>query len=105
MVISDTKDCNRGTGNDVGEESDSGCSYKDETAGGCADETSHNGGCSHVSSDEGGCTDEGDDDGGCFGSDSGSMGNSQMCNPLSRKNCRLGQLIFVKIHDQVHPEE
>lgn len=103
VVVSDTKDCNIGSGNEGGEGHDSGCSGGDESEGGCADETNHDGGCAHDSTDDGGCADGGDDDGGCSGFDSGSMGNGEKGNPLSGKNCRIGQLVFVKIHDQSTP--
>jgi len=117
MVISDTKGC---IGNGDGGH-DSGCS---DEGGGCGDETDgHDGGCSEGGTDEGGCSDGGTDEGGCSdgGSDeggcsdggtgeegngsetgSGSPGGS-MGNPLSGKNCRLGQIIAVKVHDLGSP--
>ena len=106
-VISDSKGCNGGPG---GEGHESGCSGEDD--GGCGDDTSHDGGCTDGhTTDDGGCTDTHTDDGGCSGSDmggpgetdSGSMGSTDKGNPLSGKNCRIGQLIVVKVHDVSTP--
>ncbi|TFH38970.1 MAG: hypothetical protein E4G95_02325 [Bacteroidia bacterium] len=117
MVVSDTKGCG---GNDSGGH-EAGCSdggHTDEE-GGCSDDTSHDAGCSHDDTGEGespggetgdtGCSDDETDEGGCAdsGTDeghtgeegSGSPGGTGMGNPLSGKNCRIGQLIAVKVHD------
>lgn len=119
LVISDTKGCNGG--GEPGSHDD-GCSDSDHTEGGCSDDTSHDEGCSHDTTDEGGtsedhtdgggCTDDHTDEGGCSGSDTEHGGESDMGspggtaekgNPLSGKNCRIGQYILVKVHDLSTP--
>ena len=113
-VISDSKGClgNGSGGHDSGcadDHTDGGCSddhtdggcSDDHTDGGCSgDDTSHDSGCSHDDTDaEGGCSDgshEETDHGG-MGGNGGS--ESDKGNPLSGKNCRLGQIIAVKLHD------
>ena len=107
------------------DDSEGGCSH-DDTGG---DDTHDEGGCSHDDTggddthDEGGCShddtggddthdegcshdDEGGDDGsGCSGEDDheggmgGSPGGDDKGNPMSGKNCRLGQVIALKVHD------
>ena len=108
VVISDTKGC-VGDGNGG---HDSGCSG---STGGCGDEADgHDGGCSDGGTDGGGCSDGGTDDGGgCSDGGTGEEGNGsepgsgspggEMGNPLSEKNCRLGQIIAVKVHDKGTP--
>jgi len=126
-VVSDTKGCG---GNGSGGH-ETGCSDSGHTdEGGCGDDTSHDGGCSHDETDEGGCGDDtthdeggcGDDtthdEGGCSGDTSdeghtggmggepggsGAPGGADKGNPLSGKNCRIGQLIVVKVHDVSTP--
>jgi len=97
LIVSDSKVCN-----DVDlEEHESGCSDADNGEGGCSDDngSSHDGGCSHDegdTSDDGCSHDEGDTgDDGCSHDESGTENGHQ----LSGKNCRLGQLIAIKIHD------
>jgi len=122
IVTSDTKGCQGdGAGGHAGScsgsgNSDEGGGCGEETDGhdgGCSDSGSDEGGCSVGGTEEGGCADGGTDEGGCSGSGSGeggsgssggsgSMGGS-MGNPLSGKNCRLGQIIAVKVHDVGSP--
>jgi len=101
VVISDTKGC---SGDGSGGH-DSNCSAS-VNSGGCGDESDgHDGGCSDGGTDEGGCSDGGTDEGGCtdggMGEEGGGSGSpgGDMGNPLSGKNCRLGQIIAVKVHD------
>jgi hypothetical protein len=106
VVISDTKGC-QGDGNGG---HDSGC---EGDSGGCGDETGgHDGGCSGGGTEGGGCSDGGSgEEGGCSDGDSGEEGNGSgpgspggdMGNPLSGKNCRLGQIIVGKVHDKGTP--
>ena len=110
-VISDSKGCagNGGGGHDSGcadDHTDGGCT-DDHSDGGCSDDHT-DGGCTDDHTD-GGCTDDDSHDGGCSGhgdsdTDHGGMGGSggsdgDKGNPLSGKNCRLGQVIAVKFHD------
>jgi len=103
LVTSDSKGC-----------SGDGHTGHDDSCGGSGDDhSSHDGGCSHddgdASHDDGGCShDDGDashDEGGCSGSDSdsqdhgGSPGGEDKGNPMSGKNCRIGQIIALKMHD------
>jgi len=105
-VISDSKGCNGGPG---GEGHESGCSGEDD--GGCGDDTEHDGGCTDEhTTDEGGCADTHTDEESCSGSDAGAEGGKPEVtgsegkgNPLSGKNCRIGQLIIVKVHDKATP--
>ena len=122
-VYSDSKGC---SGDDHGGH-DSNCSSggHDDSEGGCShddtdgdDGTHDEGGCSHDdtggddgSHDEGGCSNDdtgGDDvthDEGCSGEDDhgggngGSPGGTDKGNPMSGKNCRLGQIMVLKLHD------
>jgi len=95
VVTYDSKGC---AGNGTGGHGD-GC------AGSGEDPSSHDGGCSHEETDEGGCTHEETDEGGCSGSDTGSgmpggsAGSDNKGNPVSGKNCRVGQILAVKTHD------
>ena len=98
-VISDSKGCsgNGGSGHD------SNCSdagHDDPCGGSSDDHSSHDGGCSHDETDEGGCSGsetEDDTHGGNGGS--GTPGGEEKGNPMSGKNCRLGQFIVMKMHD------
>lgn len=118
-VISDSKGC-AGDGNSGHDDScggasddhsshDGGCSHDDSDEGGCSDDHTDEGGCSDDHTDEGGCTDDHTDEGGCSGSDSGSdahggsPGGGDKGNPMSGKNCRLGQIIVLKTHDGGSP--
>jgi hypothetical protein len=107
----DSKGCSGGSGQGGHEP---GCSGEDHTDGGCGDDTEHDGGCSHDTgdtggtdhTDEGGCTDGHTDGESCSGSDSneeeghpGTPGSDDKGNPLSGKNCRVGQKIVVKVRD------
>jgi hypothetical protein len=102
-VVSDSKGCS-GNGQDG---HDSGCSSggHDDTGGGCShddtggdDGSTHDEGCSH--DDTGG-----ESGGGCSGTDDheggmgGTPGGGDKGNPVSGKNCRLGQVIALKVHD------
>lgn len=100
---------------------DGGCSHDTTDEGGCTDDHSDGSTCTDGHTDEGGCTDdhsdgstctdEHTDEGGCSGSDmgneggmdQGSTGGTGMGNPLSGKNCRIGQFILVKVHDLSTP--
>lgn len=88
-VISDSKGCAGG-----------GHSGHDDACGGSSDDHS---------SHDGGCSDDHTDDGACAGSDSGtdthgaSPGGEDKGNPLSGKNCRIGQIIALKMHDGGSP--
>lgn len=129
IVISDSKGCagdghsghDDTCGGSVDDHSghDGGCSHEDSDEGGCSDSHTDEGGCStDVQVDvggsvdvheEGGCSDEHTDEGGCSGSDSGSddhggspggsPGGADKGNPMSGKNCRIGQIIALKTHD------
>ncbi|HYX08920.1 MAG TPA: hypothetical protein VE912_19455 [Bacteroidales bacterium] len=95
VVVSDSKGCG---GNDQGGH-ESGCSGSDNHEGGMDGVDPHDGGCTDSGSDEGGCSDGEEHDseeGG--GSPGGDMGN-----PASGKNCRIGQVIAVKVHDAGTP--
>jgi hypothetical protein len=110
--------CSGGDGDD---HTDGGCSNPDHgdtdhTDGGCSNpdhtDTDHtDGGCSGTDHTDGGCTDPDHSGGGCSGSDHtggspgdhGSGGDSGMGNPLKGKNCRVGQIIAVKCHDDGTP--
>lgn len=112
-VVSDSKGCggNGSGGHDSGcedggcshDDTDGGCSH-DDTDGGCSgDDTSHDGGCDHDDTGtDGGCS-----DGGSGGSPGGMGGpggpTGDMGNPLSGKNCRIGQYITLKMHDKGTP--
>lgn len=109
QVVSDSKGCmgNGGSGHD------SNCSSGEH------DDTSHDGGCDHVDGDEGGCDHEDGDEGGCDHEDGdesrcaggghvtdkgpGSGGSGEKGNPMSGKNCRLGQILIIKIRDVSTP--
>jgi len=103
-VFSDTKGCN---GEDGSDGHDSGCSDEHTDDGGCSDDHTDEGGCSDDHTDEGGCTDEHTDGESCADSHtdiesdhaSGSKGSAGKGNPLSGKNCRLNQIIVIKVHD------
>ncbi len=101
-VVSDTKGCG---GNGQGGH-DSGCSDSD---GGCSGDDSggHTDACTgHDSGHDSGCSgDDGEDHtDGCGGSSGGSGGSSNNNgNPTSGKNCRIGQILAVKIHDVDSP--
>lgn len=102
----DGTDAGGGCSDDDGTHDDGGCSHDDGTdvGGGCThdDGTSvdgtHDEGCSHDD-------DEHSDEGGCGGSENGGSGGTVLPgsdgkgNPLSGKNCRVGQIIAVKLHD------
>jgi len=82
------------TGGDDGTHDEGGCSH-DDTGG---DDVTHDAGCSHddTGGDEGGgCSGEDDHEGGM----GGSPGGADKGNPMSGKNCRLGQIIALKVHD------
>jgi len=103
-VDSDSKGC---SGDSQGGH-DSGCSTggHDDPDGGCSDDhSSHDGGCSHDDTgDDGGCShDDTGDDEHVGGKGSGSSGGSDNGNPMSGKNCRLGQIIALKVHDRDTP--
>jgi len=125
IVVTDTKGCAGGStgGHSEGcggeaDDHDGGCSHDADTTepseGGCSDDhTDTEGGCSDDHTDtEGGCTDDHTDTGdGCSGSsESGQPGGSGESgqqggngNPLSGKNCRIGQIIALKVHDAATP--
>ena len=97
-------------GTDDGTHDDGGCSHDTGTDTGTTDDGSHDAGCSHDTGTDGGTDDGTHDDGGCSGSDSGTddhggsggsgtPGGGDKGNPMSGKNCRLGQIIAVKCHD------
>lgn len=100
QVISDTKGCGgNGSGGhdtgcgDDGHTDDGGCGDDGHTDdGGCGgeDDVSHDGGCTHDDTGDDGCADSNI-------TESGSMGSGG--NPLSGKNCRIGQIIAIKVHD------
>ncbi len=112
-VISDSKGCagdghsghDDGCGGSTDDHSghDGGCSHDD------SDDHTDDGGCSDDHTDDGGCSDDHTDDGGCSGSDSGpdthggTPGGGDKGNPLSGKNCRIGQIIALKTHDGGSP--
>jgi hypothetical protein len=122
-VVSDSKGCSGdgGGGHDTncssGEHDDSegGCSHDDtggddatHDEGGCSgedtggDDATHDEGCSHDDTggdDGGGCSGEDDNEGGM----GGSPGGDDKGNPMSGKNCRLGQIIALKVHDVSTP--
>lgn len=97
-VIFDSKACGEHGGGGPGshEEGDEGCDHGDETDGGCTHEEGDEG-CDHGDETDGGCTDEEGHDGGCPGSDAG-QGNH-----VSGRQCRVGQIIAVKVHDADTP--
>lgn len=92
-VIYDSKSCTT-----EGDDHGSGCSGEDHTdhtnhIDGESDNSGHDGGCSHDDTgDDEGCSDHETGD----NSHDGGHGSG---NPLSGKNCRVGQLIVVKVHD------
>ena len=95
IVTSDSKGCaGDGTGG-----------HGDNCAGSGDDPSSHDGGCTHDDTDEGGCSHDDTDEGGCSGSDAGSdihggsAGGDDKGNPVSGKNCRVGQILALKTHD------
>lgn len=112
-----------GCGEETDEGHDGGCSDGGSEEGGCSGGgmdtggspggESDGGGCSDGGTDGGGCSDSGTDEGGCSDSGSGEEGNGSdmgqgspggsMGNPLSGKNCRLGQVIAIKMHDKGTP--
>jgi len=101
IVVDDTKGCSgNGSGSHEG-----GCSGDDgDHDDGCTGhDTGHDGGCSGedgTSHDDGGCSGEdgtSHDDGGCSGS--GGNGGGK----VSGKNCRVGQILVVKVHDVSTP--
>ena len=111
-VISDSKGC----GGDSQGGHDSGCSDSDDGScgddhpddGGCGDDDAiHDSGCSHedvgddgVTNDDEGCADnQSGEEGSETDHGSGSPGGGDKGNPLSGKNCRLGQIIAVKVND------
>lgn len=105
IVVSDSKGCG---GDDQGGH-ESGCSGSDKHEGGMDEVDPHDGGCTDGGGDDGGCTDGAGDEGGCSGEDghesdggNGSPGGD-MGNPASGKNCRIGQVIAVKVHDAGTP--
>jgi hypothetical protein len=55
----------------------------------------------HDETVEGGCTHDETDEGGCSDSDdhAGTTGSDGKGNPLSGKNCRIGQILALKTHD------
>lgn len=87
-----------GTTGDPG--SDTGCEH-DDTGGTTTGDTGSDTGCDH---DDTGDTTH-DDSGGCGGDTGGggSPGGADKGNPLSGKNCRLGQIIALKMHDGGSP--
>ena len=110
------------TGGDDGTtHEDGGCSHDDTSGddgtihedGGCSgedtgtdDSSSHDEGCTH--DDTGGDDGTTHDDGGCSGEDTGvdheggmggAPGGDDKGNPMSGKNCRIGQIIALKVHD------
>ncbi len=106
--------CSDDTSHDSGcshDETDEGGCTDDHDDGGCSDDTSHDSGCSHDETDEGGCTDDHEDGESCSGAQpgddsehgSGSSGMGEKGNPVSGKNCRLNQIIVVKVHDVSTP--
>ena len=121
-VVYDSKGCSGGGngGHESGcssgghDGTEGGCSGEDEgTEGGCGGEdtggdegTIHDEGCSHETTGEDGTIHE---EGGCSGADNpggeegGNPGGGEKGNPLSGKNCRLGQVIAVKLHDRGTP--
>lgn len=102
-VISDTKGCG---GNGLGGH-DSGCS----SSGGCEgdDNGDHTDGCTGQDSghDSGCAGDDGEEhsDGcaGSSGSPSGGTTHGNGGNAISGKNCRIGQVLAVKVHDVGSP--
>jgi len=101
-VVSDTKGCE---GNGQGGHN-SGCN---DSEGGCEGDDSggHTDACTgHDTGHDSGCSgDDGEDHtDGCGGSSGGSGGSSQgNGNAVSGKNCRIGQVLAVKIHDVNSP--
>ena len=114
-VVSDSKGCSGG--GPGGHDSNCSSGGHDDPDGGCSDDhSSHDGGCAHDDTgEEGGCShDDTGDEGGCSndatgddghigGQGSGSSGGGDKGNPLSGKNCRLGQIIALKMHDGATP--
>lgn len=114
QVVSDSKGCEDDDGGH-----DTGCSGDDHTdheGGDSSDDTNQDTGCSHDDVDDsdaahdGGCSHDDTDDGGCSDDDtddvdheSGTSGGGDKGNPLSGKNCRVGQMIAVKVHDNGSP--
>lgn len=84
-VINDTKACGQHGGPGSGGHDDGDvCDHDDD------------GGCEH---DEGNVGEEDGHDGGCDGGDSDHGGGGM----VSGQNCRIGQIIAVKVHDQTTP--
>lgn len=102
---SDTDHTDEGGCSDTDHTDEGGCSDTDHTdEGGCGDDTSHDGGCSHDETDDGGgCSGETGEEGHSTDMGPDSSGGSTKGNPLSGKNCRIGQLIVVKVHDRGTP--
>lgn len=98
VVVSDSKECStdpEGNHGEPGEgeevEHDGGCSHDDtlEEGGGCGEDdssTEHGDGCSDLGEEH-----------------DGSEGGMGPGNALSGKNCRIGQLIAIKVHDNGTP--
>jgi len=114
IVVSDTKGCAGGSsgGHSEGcageaDDHDGGCNHDAEVTepsdGGCSgDHTDTEGGCSGDHTDTGeGCSGSGESGQPGGSGESGQQGGNG--NPLSGKNCRVGQIIALKVHDAATP--